>query len=410
LCFHFPIEEKRRFWVKQNQLPGAAPKYYSWGEPGPAPQGFFAQKQKLARSAESLLLAREADRKILPRALFLCIINQHTNTMKTLRLLSAICLTFLLTQLSAHAQISVRAIIWDSTNGMQSIGSFGGDSYASGINDSGQVTGWSYYADNTQRAFIWTLAGGMVDLGSPGSSSVGNAINAAGNVVGSGTDLDNHLVAFYWTPADGMVVIGRGQAYAINDRNEVTGQYSLADGSKHTFFWSPRMRAPQDLGTLSNGWDTIGLAINNLHHVAGFAYDDSGAGQTFVWNKSGGFHLFDNTANSIFAAAYGISDRDEIVGYTFANGTHYVGIYVRPNGRTFLLPGLGGPDTNALAINEVGQIAGYATTPILNSHATLWTAPTSAAQDLGSLNNNSNLSSTATGINNLGQVVGWSQD
>jgi len=34
----------------------------------------------------------------------------------------------------------------------------------------------------------------------------------------------------------------------------------------------------------------------------------------------------------------------------------------------------------------------------------------SAAQDLGSLNNNISESSAAAAVNNLGQVVGWLQD
>jgi len=132
----------------------------------------------------------------------------------------------------------------------------------------------------------------------------------------------HNLVATYWTPADGMIAIGRGQAYAINDYNEVTGQYSLADGSKHAFIWKPGMRSPQDLGTLGNGWDILGKAINNLHHIADSADDDFGSGQI---------------SNYSYAAPSDISDNDEIVGGVFF-GTPYVGLYVGPFGRTAFCP------------------------------------------------------------------------
>jgi probable HAF family extracellular repeat protein len=332
--------------------------------------------------------------------------------MKTLQLIIGAAATILLTPAAYPAGIPVYGFIWDSTNSMQSIGSFGGDSYAAGINDSGQVCGVSYYTDGRQRAFIWTEAGGMVDLGVPsgGTSSVGNAINAAGNVVGSAVDASQNLVATYWTQADGMIAIGRGQAWAINDRNEVTGQYSLPDGTKHAFFWRPGLNAPRDLGTLSNGWSTFGRAINNQHHITGVAYDDLGSGQIFIWkSKSGGIHLLPNGDNYSYADAFDINDSDAIVGNVFF-GTHNTGVYVSPSGRTAFLPNLGGPDSYAAAINETGTIVGAADMPIGNQHAALWTAPTSPAQDLGALNNNSNDSSAATGINNLGQVVGWSQD
>jgi probable HAF family extracellular repeat protein len=91
--------------------------------------------------------------------------------MKKLLLLFIVACSPLLSASPVCAQ-DVQAFIWDSTNGMRALGSLGGDSYATGINDSGQVVGYSYLSDQfTSHSFIWTEATGMVDIGGPGGLS-----------------------------------------------------------------------------------------------------------------------------------------------------------------------------------------------------------------------------------------------
>src|SRR5215813_10448353 len=73
--------------------------------------------------------------------------------------------------------------VWGPTN----LGTFGGStSFARGINDAGQVVGFSEKTGNTPtHAFLWTASAGMVDLGTlGGSDSQAQAINNAGQVVG----------------------------------------------------------------------------------------------------------------------------------------------------------------------------------------------------------------------------------
>src|SRR5438105_8537041 len=126
--------------------------------------------------------------------------------MKALQPLLIICIVLILTT-AARAD---RAFLWDSTNGLQDLGSLGGNSYAEGINDSGQVVGLSYLSDNvTYHAFIWTPATGMVDLGTPGGTwSAAYGINAAGHVVGNGLDAAGNQIAFFWSPSGGFVNVG----------------------------------------------------------------------------------------------------------------------------------------------------------------------------------------------------------
>jgi probable HAF family extracellular repeat protein len=80
-------------------------------------------------------------------------------------------------------------------------------SFATAINDSGAVVGWSYLADQyTQHAFVWTNSGGIQDLNSLIPSNSGwvlnfaTAINASGEIVGNGI-LNGFFHGFLLTPS-----------------------------------------------------------------------------------------------------------------------------------------------------------------------------------------------------------------
>jgi probable HAF family extracellular repeat protein len=63
---------------------------------------------------------------------------------------------------------------------------------------------------------------------------------------------------------------------------------------------------------------------------------------------------------------------------------------------------LGGAESNALAINDAGQLAGAAETATGAWHAVLWAG--GAPTDLGTLGGSR---SAALALNNAGQVAGW---
>src|SRR5262245_32111723 len=82
------------------------------------------------------------------------------------------------------------------------LGTLGGSSFATDVNDLGTVVGWSVDAAGTSRAFRWTVATGMIDLGTlPGDDwSRAISISNTGQILGlSGGATDPNGVPVVWT-------------------------------------------------------------------------------------------------------------------------------------------------------------------------------------------------------------------
>jgi probable HAF family extracellular repeat protein len=331
--------------------------------------------------------------------------------MKNLKLALLTCLTLNFAS-GAMAQ-NQHAFIWDSSTGMTDLGTLGGNtSVGLGINDSGQVVGYSYLADNvTVHAFIWSTATGMVDLGTDGGvSSRAWAINATGDVVGDNDNSFNETqTPFYWSPSGGFSLIGRALnynfAFGINNKSQVTGQI-YGQPSVHAFLWAPGMKKPLLISQLAGGTLSVGNAINNHTHITGTADVADGRLVAFLWQKVGGMVQIASVAGDNYTAGEAINDHDQVVGVGIDSTGQYEGFYWNSATGQILLQTLGGQHSAGFGINRSGMFTGEASNASEALHAVVWNNATRVPIDLGTLPGGTN--SIGRAVNNLGQVAGAS--
>ncbi|WP_414652315.1 PEP-CTERM sorting domain-containing protein [Ideonella sp.] len=167
---------------------------------------------------------------------------------------------------------------------MADLGTLGGtNSNGAGINNSGQVTGYSQTTgDGTSHAFLYSERV-MTDLGSLGGDfSLGWGINNAGEVAGYSLTSNAVDHAFLYSRGLmndlGTLSGGAGSvAFGINDVGQVVGESGTADGhSVHAFMYSDgQMVDLNDLIDSQSGWILVSAqAINNHGQIAGYGLLD----------------------------------------------------------------------------------------------------------------------------------------
>jgi probable HAF family extracellular repeat protein len=211
----------------------------------------------------------------------------------------------------------------------QDLGTLGGPhSFGYGINDSGQVVGYSYLPSGYRHAFLYS-SGEMRDLGTlGGNESFGNGINSAGQVVGSATKTDDGLGHAFLYSNGIMQDLGSlgGQnagALAINDVGQVVGTAQSLLGLNHAFLYTNgRM---QDLGTLGGNYG-YAQAINNAGLIVGSASTPTDALHAMLYQNGQMQDLndyIDPNSGWTLISANGINDLGQIVGYGYYQGQQW---------------------------------------------------------------------------------------
>jgi probable HAF family extracellular repeat protein len=251
-----------------------------------------------------------------------------------------------------------------------------GNSEAYGINDNGQVVGWSHIAGNQlKHAFLYS-AGVMTDLGTLctgvppvcGTESDAIAINASGQIVGTSYTPEGKQHAYRYSAGvmQDLGTLGGDFSYAagINDSGVVIGSSWINPGAysvQHGFVY--QNGGMVNIGTFG-GYNSKTIDINNSGQVSGHAaVSTDEAGHAFLF--SGG------TLSDL-----GLIEDDMQGDYT--------------------------PQTQTLAMNESGQVVGLAITSYREYVA--FTTGAGGLVSLGTLGG----SSYAMDINNSGQIVGHS--
>lgn len=240
-----------------------------------------------------------------------------------------------------------RAFLWQNGS-MTDLGTLG-NSYATSVNDAGEVAG-QYSTGYGERAFLWAN-GSMTNLGTlGGGDSTAQDINNASQVAGFAST-GSAFHGFLWTAGTmqdlGSLDGGDSYAYALNDAGQVAGWSSVGVSSDtHAFFWTPSS-GMVDIGTLG-GSSSFALGINNFGQVVGTSTTLSDQ-RAFIWTAAGGMvdlnSLIDPASGWTLVGAENINEVGQILAIGYSPTGNYEAVLLSPVPEpatyAFMLSGLG---------------------------------------------------------------------
>ncbi len=273
---------------------------------------------------------------------------------------------------------------WTKSGGLEDLGTLPGGniSGAIGLNDSGEVVGYSN--TSTKAADLYNFVafdrmptGEIKSLGTlaSGDSSCAFSVNSSGEIAGDSFENSTVVDAVRWSDTGKIKNLGalHGAIFTaglgINESGEIVGEsvfeYSPTFTS-HAFKWISG-EGKTDLGTLSGGDTSIANAINSSGTVVG--QSNSGSIETWhavKWNDNDKIKDLGVLAGGTYSVAFGINDSSDIVGYgNIADNSPHAFLWTASQGmqdlNDLIAADSGWVLINANAINASGQITGYGT-------------------------------------------------
>ncbi len=315
--------------------------------------------------------------------------------------------------IAAAIMVSVASSRADVMYTVTGLGMFPGgtSSQANAINNLGQIVGYCE-VNSDSEAFLWTSSGGMQTLGTLGLGTDANGINDSGLVVGSW-----YGEGFTYTNSGGAQYLGvvpgtqQTQPLSVNIGGQVVGECATGivpggGGFMHAFLYTPGY-GMLDLGTL--GGNSQANGINSSGTVVGFSTTaTSPYDHAFIYTAAGGMRdLGALPGVATGATATAINNDGQVVGYSGGHAFMYTtALGMQDLG---LFPGALG--SGASGINNVGQIVGGGYMQGGGSHAFVYSS-VAGMQDLNSLISPSSgwTLEDAIAINDSGEIVGYGID
>ncbi|MDH5548163.1 MAG: hypothetical protein OEZ43_21515 [Gammaproteobacteria bacterium] len=293
------------------------------------------------------------------------------------------------------------------------LGTLGGNySYAEGVNNSGQVVGYSGTGDGKQRAFITNSQGQMVEAG-----PLNNLVHSRAYAVN-----DSGVIAGYaYNSYDNYALIGESGNFSsvsglentpsiatgINNSGQTTGYF--VDGFNARAYISDATNGFVDLGHLGGG-ESTGRDINEDGTVTGYSWMANGDVHAFVYDTQ---NLMQDlgTLGGKYAYSYAINDSGKIAGFSrIASNNDIQHAFVGDAlGGLMDLGTLGGDHSSALGINNDGIVVGASSTQSGEFHAMYWD-PMEGMFDLNEMVLDLvgwQYLHVSTGISDTGYITGW---
>lgn len=247
------------------------------------------------------------------------------------------------------------------------------------INDKGQVVGRMDTVSPYPHAFIWEN-GVLTDLGAlhGDSGSIARGINNAGQVVGYSwhNATDDHPRAFLWQNGVMKDIGNLGKdletyAYGINNFSQIAGSSYFNDSSYHPFRW--QLDSMLDLGSLG-GSNTLGeaTAINDAGQIVGYSHIGTSTDvRPFIWTEGEMVDLGLPTG-AVWGYAQGINVGGVVVG-TGGSDADHAHAFMWQDGKAFdLNTWPGDVQSDALGISSLNQVVGNSWSADLGYRAVIW--------------------------------------